>query len=152
MQETINFGKIYKNTVHNFKCLADCRICEDRFLQFLPGEAEYLSTKYKIPRCKLANKHKINGKVVWMIENDEKDCNFYKCGRCIKREIRSLDCRTYPVIPFLKNKKLSVKLDTKCPVAKEGKIPDYFIKKCLKSWKEANPPGWWMKIYKKNLS
>lgn len=62
--------------------------------------------------------------------------------------MRPLDCRTYPVIPFLKNKKLSVKLDKKCPLVKQKRIKREFRERALKAWKIVNPPKWWIRIYK----
>jgi hypothetical protein len=148
-KKKLSFGELYALVEYNMDCPSECSICEDNFMQLLPGEIEYLSDQCKISKTKIANKHILNGKTVWMIRNNEKDCNFYKCGRCMKREIRPLDCRTYPVVPCFKNNKISARLSEECPLVKSNSICKEFIKKAVKSWKVANPPKWWMKIYEK---
>jgi len=147
MEKIINFEEIYELVDYNLDCPTDCKICEDGFMQFLPGEVEYLSKKHRILKNKLANKHVIAGRVVWIIKNTESDCSFYKCGKCTKREIRPLDCRTYPATPYFKNNKICVKLSEQCPLVRRGKVDLNFIKQSLEAWKRAKPPKWWMEIY-----
>ena len=142
------FEKIYELTKDDLGCPDNCKICEKGPLIFLPGEMEFLSKKFKISKNKF-HFLKINNRKIYFIPRNEKNCIFYKFGKCIKRDFRPLDCRTYPVIPCLKNKKISVKLDDICPVTKNNKIKNEFIKKSEKAWKTINPPVWWMKIYEK---
>ncbi|MFH1664488.1 MAG: hypothetical protein ABH986_06850 [archaeon] len=143
------FEKAYDLTKNNLGCPENCVICEDPAVMLLPGEAEFLSKKFSVPKESIANRHKINGHTVWMIAAEENHCNFFKCGKCINRDIRCLDCRSYPVIPFLEKDRLSVRLDKKCPLVKENKISAEFQENCLKAWKLVNPPKWWLKAYKK---
>lgn len=114
----------------------------------MPREIDFLSKKLNIPKEKLANQHKINGHFVWGITVDEKNCIFYKFGRCIKRSARPLDCRSYPIIPFLKKGKLDVKLESKCPLVKKKMIKKEILEKIRIAWQTVNPPDWWLKIYK----
>lgn len=120
-------------------------------VQFLPGEIDFLSKKFRIKKDKLANFHKIDGCSVWIITADEKNCPFYKFGRCIKRDARSLDCRSYPAIPYVKNGKLSIILDKKCPLVKKNSIKKGFLDKAKRAWKMVKPPTWWLKIYEKEM-
>ena len=144
-----NFEKAYELINDDLGCPQNCKICEEGALLFLPGEIEFLSKKFKIPKSKLANLHEIDGHKIWMIASNERHCPFYKFGKCIKRDARPWDCRSYPVIPYLKNGKLSVKLDKKCPLVKNNKIKKEFVEKAKKAWKIVNPPKWWIKIYEK---
>ena len=144
------FEKAYKLLYSNLGCSKDCQYCEENSSsQYLPGELEFLSKKFKVPKNKLATSYEFNGHTLWQIKPGVKGCClFYKSGRCTKRNIRPLDCRSYPVIPYLEDEKISVKLDKKCPLVKQDKIKKYFIKQCLMAWQIVYPPKWWLEIYK----
>lgn len=143
------FEKAYKIINEDITCPANCKICENDFSLFLPGEIKYLSRKLKISQNKLANRCQKEGRLVQLLKKEDKGCRFYKFGRCTKREARPLDCRSYPGVPYLKNGKISVKLDKKCPLVKNGKILKDYLKKSLRAWRFVNPPKWWLKIYKR---
>ena len=146
-----NFESAYKLTKDDLNCPKNCKICENGAVQFLPGEVEFLSKKFKIPKNKLANLHEIDGHKIWIIATNEKHCPFYRFGKCIKRDARPLDCRAYPIIPCLNNRKFSMRLDRKCPLVKDNKIKKEFIEKAKKAWEIINPPKWWVKIYEKEI-
>lgn len=140
------FEKAYELVSDDIGC-SGCNICEERFLIFLPGEVEFLSKKFKVPRNKLASSHKIGKNIIWTREEKDKHCIFYKFGRCIKREARPFDCRVYPANLCLENGKLSVKPDKRCPLVKKNKIKKDFIKRTEKAWQIINPPKWWIEFY-----
>lgn len=150
IKNKIKFSELYEIVDGNLNCPVGCNICECGFMQFLPGEIEYLSKEYKISKECLGNRHVVDGREVWMIKDDEDDCVFYKNGRCSKREVRCLDCRTYPAIPYLEEGVISVRLDDRCPLVKNKMIDQVFLENALRAWRLSNPPDWWMHIYKQN--
>ena len=143
------FEKIYKLTADDLGCKRNCKICERKAMVFLPGEIYFLEKKFNIPPSKFAIRYKIGKRVIWARKSIDKNCPFYKFGRCIKRKARPLDCRSYPLFPYLKNGKIKLKLDKNCPLVKSKKISKDFIKRVILAWKIANPPQWWIKIYEK---
>jgi len=145
------FEESYLLMQGDLDCPADCVLCEDGPMQFLPGEIEHMEKKLGIPKEKLANMHEIGGHAVWMIARDEGHCIFYDCGRCRNRDARPLDCRTYPAIPSKKDGRISVRLDSRCPLVKKGMISDEFLSRAESAWKKAAPPQWWLKIYEKMI-
>jgi len=147
------FEKAYGLIKDDLGCSKNCKICEEGSLQFLPGEVEFLSKKLRIAKNKLAHSYQIDGHIIWLlpkikVPKIDKHCPFYKFGKCIKRYARPLDCRSYPLLPYLKKGKLSVKLDKQCPLVKQKKIKKEFIRRAFKAWKIVNPPKWWIEIYK----
>ncbi len=141
------FEKAYQLINDDLSCPKNCNICEKGALQYLPEEVAFLAKRTKVRKEKLANIYKINGHLVWTIMSNDKHCPFYKSGRCMNRDARPLDCRSYPAIPYLKRGELDVKLDEKCPLVKKNIIPEGFLNRARDAWKIANPPSWWLKIY-----
>ena len=108
---------------------------------------EYLSRKVEIHRKKFAKCYRLGKYKIWARLQKDEDCPFFQNGRCINREARPLDCRSYPAIPTLKNGKLKVTLSKRCPLVINRKIPADFLKRALKAWKIVSPPKWWLKLY-----
>lgn len=143
------FEKAYALVNQNLNCPKNCKICEQSHMLFLPNEMEYLSKKNKIKKNNFANHHKINRKKIWVILEEEKNCPFFKFGKCIKRNARPLDCRSFPAVPYYTKEKISVKLDEICPLVKKNKISKKFVLNAKKAWQTIAPPKWWIKIYEK---
>ncbi len=140
-----SFAKAYKLFNYDLDCPSGCTICEDGPLIFLPGEIDFVSVMCDISKEILAKPTDINGKEVWVCNDNP--CPFYKCGRCVNRDFRPFDCRSYPVIPYLKDGKLDVKLDKTCPLVQQKKMGQGFLGDAKKGWEYLAPPIWWLKIY-----
>lgn len=66
-----NFEQVYKLIPNNIGCLKICdRQCEKETVFLLPKEIEYISKKTKIPKNKIAEKHKINNHEIWIIKRE----------------------------------------------------------------------------------
>ncbi len=142
------FLKAYQLVDDELSCPKNCNICEEGAMQYLPKEIDFLSRRINIPKEKIANLHEINGHLVWAMMSNEKHCPFYKFGKCINRNARALDCRSYPALPILKRGRLDIRLDEKCPLVKRNMVPKGFLNRAKDAWEIANPPIWWLKIYK----
>ncbi len=144
-----DFEKAYKLVNEDLDCPKGCKVCEGGGVLFLPNEAEFLSKKLGLSKESFANLKSIDGYDVWGADEFDKHCPFYRFGRCVNREARPFDCRSYPAVPSLKGNLLKIELDPNCPLAKEGKITQAFLKKATKAWEYLSPPEWWLRIYGK---
>lgn len=141
------FEKTYKLIGGDIGCPIGCEICEEGPLYFLPGEIDFLSEKLKISKENLAFKRQFRNHNIWMLKAEERHCLYYRCHKCANRDARALDCRSYPVIPYVKGNKIFVKLDKKCPMVKKNKIKKSFIDRAQKAWRYISPPKWWLDFY-----
>lgn len=141
------FERVYNLVREDILCPVDCNICENGWIQFLPGEIEFLSHKVKIPKSKIAKLYKMHGKKVWMRLQKDSHCPFFNLGRCSIRKWRPMDCRSFPVVPKIIKNKIVMELCIRCPLVKKGEIKNTFIRKANEAWKIINPPRWWLKIW-----
>jgi len=139
---------VYNMTeMSDLPCFSVCDgICENiESAYFLPFEDEFIQRKLKLsknPFKKIKNKEWINSMV--SIEEKgpvEKHCPFSVNQFCTIHEVRPMDCRSFPIIPYF-DKSLKFFVAEYCPL--KGKVPKNFVKMMKKAWRILFPyvPSW----------
>ena len=129
------------------KCLC-CNKCENLPIMYLPKEAETIAKNLKINPKELGKESK--KKDYYYIGRFDPDCKYFTQGKCGIHEIRPIDCRSFPIIPYFEKGKMNFLLTYFCPAAKS--VDKTFIQQTIKMWKDANPPAEWLKEYSKKFS
>ena len=122
-----------------------CNKCEELPVMYLPGEAEKIAKKLGITPDKLGKKSKQG---FYYIGKNDKDCIYLQNGKCQMYELRPLDCRSFPIVPFY-DKKMRFMLINFCKAAET--IDKDFIEKTINEWKKAKPSEKWLKEYSKKF-